>query len=248
MIANLGQLQRQDISIEGRMPIGFGPSRASGRAAFEISLVPRPVAHLVGFASDLCDRISSLLGAESLETRRHAHFRAYVARDRGEPYGCTLVRASAISAQAVDTLAGSVHADTAFPWIIVAEQADLETAVRAMKAGAIDVLAGSFEDCTLIESVERALEAGNIRRSRAMELERTAKRFRTLTQREREIMAYVVKGLMNKQIAGDLGISEITVKMHRGAVMRKMMARTLVDLVRMADVVDGLQIAGQKSA
>jgi len=120
------------------------------------------------------------------------------------------------------------------PIIFITGYGDVPTSVRAMKAGAVEFLTKPFKDDVLIEAIRHAIEqsAGTLRRE--SELQGLRDCYATLTPREREVMALVVSGLLNKQVGGELGISEITVKAHRGQVMRKMKADSLPDLVTMA--------------
>jgi len=123
------------------------------------------------------------------------------------------------------------------PVIMMTGYGDIPMSVRAMKRGAVDFLPKPFRDQDMLDAVMAAIERDRQRRTADEGASLTRQRFETLTPREQQVMMLVITGKMNKQVAGDLGISEITVKLHRGAAMRKMGARTLTDLVRMAEVV-----------
>jgi FixJ family two-component response regulator len=112
---------------------------------------------------------------------------------------------------------------------------DIPMTVRAMKAGAVEFLTKPFRDQDMLDAVQLALARDRARREYERDTSNLKARFETLTEREREVMALVTSGLMNKQIAATLGVSEITVKVHRGNLTRKMGARSVADLVRMAD-------------
>jgi len=130
-----------------------------------------------------------------------------------------------------ELLATNIH----LPIIFITGHGDIPMSVQAMKGGAIEFLTKPFRDQDLLDAIQLGLARDRDRRETESTLAALSERFETLSSRERDVMAQVVKGRLNKQIAGDLGISEITVKVHRGQVMRKMKALSLPDLTRMAD-------------
>ncbi len=135
----------------------------------------------------------------------------------------------------LDFQAELAKTDIHIPIIFITGHGDIPMTVRAMKAGAVEFLTKPFRDQDLLDAVQIALERDRQRRAQDKAVYEVRAHFEALTPREQEVIGFVTAGLMNKQIAAELGVSEITVKVHRGNVMKKMGARSLADLVRMAD-------------
>jgi FixJ family two-component response regulator len=135
----------------------------------------------------------------------------------------------------LDFQAKLAEANIRIPVIFMTGHGDIPMSVKAMKAGAVDFLTKPFRDQDILDAVIRAIERDKTRRDSEKGVSELRTLFDTLTSREREVMTLVVAGLMNKQIAAKLGVTEITVKVHRGHMMRKIKARSVIDLVAMAD-------------
>jgi FixJ family two-component response regulator len=157
--------------------------------------------------------------------------------------GCLVLDVRLPGSSGLDFQTDLAKADVQLPIIFITGHGDIPMSVRAMKAGAVEFLTKPFRDQDLLDAVQRGLNLDRTRREQNKSVIELRSRFASLTPREQEVIAFVSAGLMNKQIAGKLGVAEITVKMHRGNAMRKMQATSLADLVRMAQVL-GLQPPG----
>lgn len=149
--------------------------------------------------------------------------------------GCLILDVRLPGLSGLDIQSELTKANIHIPIIFMTGHGDIPMSVRAMKAGAVDFLIKPFRDQDMLDAVVTAIERDRRRRERERQVSSLRVLFESLSPREREIMALVTTGLMNKQVAAEVGLSEITVKIHRGNVMRKMGARTLADLVRMAE-------------
>jgi FixJ family two-component response regulator len=156
--------------------------------------------------------------------------------ERPDTESCLVLDIRLPGVSGLDFQAELTRANIHIPVIFMTGHGDIPMTVRAMKAGAVDFLTKPFRDQDMLDAVMAALSRDRLRRENEGVASDVRKKIETLTQREREVMMHVTAGLMNKQIAARLGISEITVKIHRGQAMRKMGARSLADLVRMAEM------------
>jgi len=158
--------------------------------------------------------------------------------------GCLVLDVRLPGLSGLDFQTELAKAGIRIPIVFITGHGDIPMSVRAMKAGAVEFLTKPFREQDMLEAVQVALEKDRGRRDHDKRLSELRSLFDSLTSREQTIIGFVTAGLMNKQIAAEIGISEITVKVHRGNVMRKMGAKSLADLVRMADA---LGIRPQKS-
>jgi len=184
----------------------------------------------------LCDSLAALFRSVGLETRAFGSTTALMEFEPPNVDCCLVldVRLPGVSGLDFHSQLASRYRD--MPVVFMTGHGDIPMSVRAMKAGAVDFLGKPFRDQDMLDAVTAALARDGDARDAAHAASEVRARFEHLTKREREIMALAAKGLANKQIAAEVGISEITVKVHRGAVMRKMGARSVVDLARMAEV------------
>jgi FixJ family two-component response regulator len=149
--------------------------------------------------------------------------------------GCLVLDVQLPDLSGLDLQRRMADAHNEMPIVFITGHGDIPTSVRAMKAGAVEFLTKPFVEGDLLQSIQQAIATHRAARDRHAQTAQLRTRYSSLTAREQEVMAWVVSGLLNKQIAGELGISEETVKVHRGHVMRKMAADSLADLVRMSE-------------
>ncbi|MDK4701094.1 MULTISPECIES: response regulator transcription factor [unclassified Rhizobium] len=181
------------------------------------------------------DGLDSLLRSVGYDTRGFASPRDFLASPRPEGPACIVLDVRMPDASGLDFQDELARTGYAIPIIFLTGHGDVPMSVRAMKAGAVEFLLKPFREQDLLDAIRQALEIDRARlRKQAAEVD-LQERFSTLTSREREVMALVARGLLNKQIAAEIGLSEITVKVHRGQAMRKMRADSVADLIRMAD-------------
>ncbi|WP_421566844.1 response regulator transcription factor [Ochrobactrum sp. EDr1-4] len=178
--------------------------------------------------------LSMQLDAEAFETAA-AFMTKFPDQSRMERSGCILLDVRLPGISGLDFQSQLEKSGIRLPVVFMTGFGDIPMTVRAMKAGAVDFLTKPFKEQDVLDAVSSAVQRDSVRRQEAAQNQAVVELVQTLTPREREVMDAVVTGKMNKQIAFDLGISEVTVKLHRGNVMRKMDVRSLADLVRKAE-------------
>jgi len=181
------------------------------------------------------EALKCLFRSVGLDVRTLASVAEFVKSGRPEGPSCLVLDVRLPGKSGLDFQRELAAANTRLPIIFITGHGDIRMSVQAMKDGAIEFLTKPFRDQDLLDAVQLGLARDRVRRDEERFLASLRDRFDTLTLREREVMAEVVRGRLNKQIAFDIGISEVTVKVHRGQVMRKMKASSLPDLARMAD-------------
>ncbi|TFZ00683.1 response regulator transcription factor [Ramlibacter henchirensis] len=198
--------------------------------------VDRPVVYVVEDDPSMREAVQDLIASVGLEARGFASPREFLQSSRPDVPGCLVLDVRLPGSSGLAFQQELARAGVLLPVIFITGHGDIPMSVRAIKAGAVEFLTKPFRDQELLDSVHAAIERDRALRQDAAALEDLRQRFATLTPREREIMALVIVGRMNKQIAGELGVSEVTVKVHRGQIMRKMRAKSLPELVRMGDM------------
>ena len=204
---------------------------------------PNCIVFVIDDDATIREALRSLLRSVGLQVELFATTREFLARRRPEVPSCLVLDVRLPGTGGLDFQRQLAEAGVHIPIIFITGHGDIPMSVRAMKAGAVEFLTKPFRDQDLLDAIQVALEKDGARRRREGEIAVIRERFESLTPREREILPWVVSGLLNKQIAAQIGTSETTVKVHRSQLMRKMGADSLADLVRIAERI-GIPPAG----
>ena len=183
--------------------------------------------------------LTDVMRSVGLQVQTFASAREFMGSKLPDAPGCLVLDVRLPGQSGLDFQRTLAESGIELPVVFITGHGDVPMSVRAMKAGAVDFLIKPFRDQDLLDAVHAAIERDRARRQHVTRVADLEERYRSLTERERDIMALVVVGRLNKQIASELGLAEVTVKAHRSQIMHKMGAKSLPELVRMADRLSG---------
>jgi len=195
----------------------------------------QPVVFVIDDDKLVRDSITDLLLSVGIRAETFGSAHEFLGSKRADAPGCIVLDLRLPGSSGLEFQRTLAESGIELPVIFISGHGDISTSVRALKSGAIEFLTKPLREQELLDAVQAGIERDRTRRQQARLVAELRKRFMSLTPRQQEVLAQVVTGRLNKQIAGQLGLSEMTVKVHRSQVMRKMRAKSLVDLVRMAD-------------
>ncbi|MGQ8634568.1 response regulator transcription factor [Agrobacterium sp. DKPNP3] len=198
---------------------------------------PSAVVFIVDDDVSMREALTDLFRSMKFDVEAFDSAAAFLEKANLDRHGCLLLDVRLPGTSGLDFQMQLERVGNRMPIIFMTGFGDIPMSVRAMKAGAVDFLTKPFKEQDILDAVAQAMERDASRRRESAQNEAVSSLAEQLTPREREVMGAVVRGLMNKQIAYELGISEVTVKLHRGNVMRKMEARSVADLVRKAELI-----------
>jgi FixJ family two-component response regulator len=208
--------------------------------------VPHPVVYIIDDDTSVRKALTNLLRSVGLKVEAFGTAQEFLTMKRQDGPGCLVLDVRLPGSSGLDLQRQLAEAGIQLPIIFITGYADIEMSVTAMKAGAVEFLTKPFREQVLLDAVQHAIERDREAYAQRAAVTEWRDRYQSLSPREREIMIRVVRGLLNKQIAGELGTTEATIKVHRANMMHKMKADSLADLIRMAEKL-GLSSAKQAS-
>ena len=201
--------------------------------------IAQPIVYIVDDDRSVRESLEDLLASIALRTRSFASVQEFLGSELADAPGCLVLDVRMPGQSGMDFLGHMAQQGMHLPTVMITGHGDIAMGVKAMKDGAIEFLTKPFRDQDLLDAIHHGIEIDRGRRQQAAAASELRQRWETLTPGEQDVARQVVEGLLNKQIAADLGISEITVKVRRGHLMRKMGVRTLAELVRLFDRIHG---------